>query len=53
MSMTRVTVPVDPRLKRRIEAAAAAEGRPVAQWVRYHLRQLLDGDKGGDNAEGS
>jgi hypothetical protein len=38
-----LSVPIDAELKRRLEAAAAREDRPVASFVRRIVMKALDG----------
>jgi len=40
-----LSVPIDPELKRRLEAAAAREDRPVASLVRRIIGKALDGER--------
>ena len=42
MSRTYITVPMDPKLRKRIEAAAEADGRPLASWIRITIVRVLD-----------
>lgn len=39
---TQVMVRLDPEMKRRLEAEAAASERNVSQMIRFAIRQLLD-----------
>jgi predicted DNA binding CopG/RHH family protein len=41
MNQTRVTVRLSTDLLRRVEAAAAGEDLPVAEWVRDRLRESV------------
>jgi hypothetical protein len=42
-----LSVPIDAELKRRLEAAAAREDRPVASYVRRIVMKALDGEREG------
>ena len=42
-----LSVPIDAELKRRLEAAAAREDRPVASYVRRIVIKALDGKREG------
>jgi hypothetical protein len=42
-----ISIPVDPELKARLEAAAAREDRPVASYVRRIVMKALDGEREG------
>jgi hypothetical protein len=45
-----LSVPIDPETKRRLEAAAAREDRPVASYVRRIVLKALDGEREGATA---
>jgi len=42
-----LSVPIDAKLKARLEAAAAREDRPVASFVRRIVMKALDGEREG------